>query len=78
MRKNLKPSPKYFGPFRVSKEIGAVAYKLELPKDCKIYPVFHVSLLKNKIGDNVGVHEELPTVVIKAFRFPFYQKREFW
>ena len=34
------------GPFFISKQISPVNYKLELPKDAKIYPVFHVSLLE--------------------------------
>ena len=34
-----------YGPFRVSKVVSPVAYKLELPPTMKIHPVFHVSLL---------------------------------
>ena len=34
-----KLSPRYIRPYRISKIIGNVAYKLELP-------VFHISMLK--------------------------------
>jgi hypothetical protein len=34
------------GPFFISKQISAVNYRLDLPKDAKIHPVFHISLLE--------------------------------
>ena len=41
-----KLMPKYIGPYTVVAKVGASAVKLELPKDSRIHPVFHVSLLK--------------------------------
>ncbi len=53
LRRNLKtrrPSDKLdyrrLGPFRVSKQVNEVAYRLDLPSNMKIHPVFHVSLLE--------------------------------
>ena len=41
-----KFNPKYIGPYKIAAEISKTAYKLELPTNLKIHPVFHVSLLK--------------------------------
>jgi hypothetical protein len=34
------------GPFFILKQTGPVNYQLDLPKDAKIHPVFHTSLLE--------------------------------
>jgi hypothetical protein len=42
-----KSSPRYIGPFRVSRRVGEMAYQLELPdKLSDVHDVFHVSQLK--------------------------------
>ncbi|WMV50578.1 hypothetical protein MTR67_043963 [Solanum verrucosum] len=76
--KKGKLSPRYIGPYRISKRIGKVAYELELPQElAAVHPVFHVSMLKKCMGDlsliipteDIGIkdsfsYEEIPVQIL--------------
>ncbi|WMV30481.1 hypothetical protein MTR67_023866 [Solanum verrucosum] len=60
--KKGKLSPRYIGPYKISKRIGNVAYELELPqKLAAVHPVFHISMLKKCMVDPSLI---IPTEVI--------------
>jgi len=48
--KTIRPSKKldsrYLGPYEVLEAVGSSAYRLKIPAEKKIHPVFHVSLLE--------------------------------
>lgn len=62
VRKNLKLSSRYYGPFAVLEKIGSVAYRLALPLDYSIHPIFHVFQLKHKLIDAITPSPTLPLV----------------
>ncbi|GMI89821.1 hypothetical protein HRI_002651400 [Hibiscus trionum] len=56
-----KLAPKWFGPFRIVGKVGKVAYKLQLPKDSRVHPIFHISQLKKHIGSE-ECQSKLPVI----------------
>ena len=65
-----KFSPSYYSPFQVLHKLGSVAYKLALPLDCLLHPVFHVSCLKKHLGAQVIPIPTLPPVDYDGFMHP--------
>lgn len=43
LQRNVKLSPRFYGPCKVIVRDGPVAYTLELPPGSEIHPTFHVS-----------------------------------
>lgn len=62
LRTHIKLQSKFYGPFRIIKRVGNVAYKLLLPSSSTIHPVFHVSQLKKHIGPQAIPCADLPLV----------------
>jgi hypothetical protein len=60
MKGEEKLKPQFYGHYRISRQVGEVAYELELPEGCKIHNVFHVSCLKKAVGQHAIISTELP------------------
>ncbi|KAI5350302.1 hypothetical protein L3X38_003193 [Prunus dulcis] len=59
--KRGKLSPRYIGPYEITKCIGPVAYRLALPAELsRVHDVFHVSMLRKYMSDPSHVLEYQP------------------
>lgn len=61
--------PRFIGPFKITKCIGKVAYKLELPRNMKCHNVFHVSLLKKHLPSDR--HQPMPPPLVIDGEYEF-------
>ena len=70
-RRSQKLAVRYYGPFKVLQKIGTVAYRLDLPPDSRIHPIFHVSKLKKKLGEVIQPQGQLPPLAEDGSLHPF-------
>jgi hypothetical protein len=54
---------RYIGPFKIIEKISSQVFKLELPSNMKVHPVFHISLVKefNSLFPETKVHDNIPS-----------------
>ena len=50
-----KLAKRYYGPFCIQERVDTMAYRLQLPEEAQIHPVFHYSLLKPFHGSLKGI-----------------------
>lgn len=62
LRVSIKLQTKFYGPLKILNCQGKLVRKLLLPEEVKIHPVFHVSQLKQYLGEKVVPSPDLPLI----------------
>jgi hypothetical protein len=61
--------PRFYGPYRIMRRVGEVAYELEILEGSKIHNVFYTYLASRRWWDNSSTHQR---------SFPHWMRRDSW
>ena len=65
-----KLATRYIGLYRVMQWVGEVAYRLELPSDMALHPVFQVSILRRHIRNPTEVEPQRVDILHSNLTYP--------
>lgn len=76
--RNQKLASKFYGPYRIIKKIGEVAYGLELPDRACVHPTFHVSILKKNVRDQKVISSNISKINEEGQRVKLHAETLDW